>query len=467
MADVTKTVAVQVTSSADTSGLNAAKKDVSQLKAEVADFEKKLDAINAEADAAGQKTGEALTEGVSKGTGKKKLGITNVFDIGSAAGDAWRLGGQIGDGLARGLEATMDGRSFIAGIFGDYDPATDPQAQKIIDGYDAILKKLNAKPEAGGILEWLDEVKRKATEAADEINHLADLRDQDQKNTAAQEDRQRDQRAKDIENDPNLNPLQKEEEKAALEKEKINADAQRRETDRLDEEADALDQFDNKKAELEAAKQAEAELKTRAEVSATAGKSAQGAWNATDEGKDRGQTLSNGLPKLTSAQPMPETFQRNYIAREGQRQGLEDLTDPQAEAKAAEEATKRRQQLETEVNTAAREGQQLRERQDAERIGDANQVASDIGQVDSNLEAKRSAAETAPDPALGQAANSVSQSADRGAQAAQEMVTKVDGAISRLSSALEQTNQRLAQIEARTAQISAQAQTQNAQGKYE
>jgi hypothetical protein len=467
MADVTKTVAVQITSSADTGGIDKAKQDLGQLKADVAAFDAKLDGMLNEAEDAGAQTGAAIKGGAVKGAATQTFGLTNIFDVGQAGADAWRVGTQIGSAIARGWESTMDGRSFMAGIFGDYDYNSDPAVQKMISAMDEIVKKLNAKPEAGGIIEWLDQVKQKAMEAADEIEHLANLTKTQQGAENDQIDAARDAEEAAIDADPNLTPVQKAEDKASLEKQRIADAAARKEQERLDAETQSLDQLDVKKQELEAAKQAEAELEKRRNVAAQAAKDAPAAWSQTEEGKSIGETMSNGFPKMTLAKPMPDTFLKNYVARAGEREGLEDLVDPVAEDKAADKAKARREVLESDVNQAENDTRKLRETNTAESFRDAQNTSRSMQDVDAKLDqTKQQEAIKDPTPALEAGANSVSQSAAKAAAAAETMVSKVDSSIATLSNSMESLVQRLNSIEAKTNQLASSVQSEAQASKY-
>ena len=487
MSETTKTVVVKVVSSADMKGVDAAKKSVEGMKKDVAAFEAKLDGILAEAETTGQKAGGALSDGTKKGAGGgQTFGFSNVFDVGGAASEARQIGTMIGDALARGMEAMMDGRSFLSGVFGDYDPAQDPQAQKIVEGYRKVLEQLNAKPEAGGIIEWLDEVKQKAADAADEMEHLAQMRGIAEKTEAARTERGFDEEETAIKDDPNLTDEQKEERLAGVKKKRIYEDANQKEQARMNEDVDSGRELRLKRDELEAAKQSEEQLRKRAEVSSKAGMSAQGAWNQTDEGMGIGETTSSGLPKMDTAQPMPEAFRRNYIAREGERQGIDDLVDPEAEGKAFADAQKRREKLEAEVGEREREKAQMQERHQAERSFDQESAREDVYKVDmeqinkskdrateagafgtgAQEPSRGGAGQGVPTAALEQSANSVGNSGERMTGAVEQMVSKVDGTMSKVASTMESMLQRLAAVEANASRLQASVQSQRASGQY-
>jgi hypothetical protein len=487
MSETTKTVVVKVVSSADMKGVDAAKKSVDGLKKDVAAFEAKLDGILVEADTAGQNAGAALTEGVKKGSnGKQSFGFANVFDVGGAAGDARQIGSMIGDALARGMEAVMDGRSFLSGVFGDYDPAQDPQAQKIVEGYRKVLEQLNAKPEAGGIIEWLDEVKQKAAEAADEIEHLAQMRGIAEKTEAARTERGFDEEEAAIKDAPNLTDEQKDERLAGVKKKRIFEGANQKEQARMNEDVDSGEQLRVKRDELEAAKKSEEELRKRAEVSSKAGMTAQEAWNKTDEGKERGETLSDGSTKWSEATKMPEDYRDRIIRNEGRRQGIDDLVDPKAEGNAFSDAQKRREKLEAEVSEREKKKARMQERHEAERGGDQEATREDIYKVDMEQinKAKERATEAGafgtgaqepgrvgagqgvPTAALEQSANSVGQSGERMSGAVEQMVSKVDGTMSKVASTMETVLQRLSAVEANASRLQASVQSQRASGQY-
>jgi hypothetical protein len=368
---------------------------------------------------------------VEEGAKKRAGGFDIEAMLGRAAaiGGAIALGNEIGETIAGAIERVHDRGFSWSSIMGKYDPREDDNLIRFREGLRELREDL-AKPAEVGLLESLKAVKEAAREAADELRHLRELQGIDDKARDAQQGAMRDAEAKAIQDDPNLSPEQKKERMAGLEKQGVMDDFQGRESERLNRETAALDDFELKAETAARAAKAAEEQRRRAEEA-----------NAADLEGQRRFTLEGGegVP--------PEEYLR--------RQRRPGLGSAEEESNLVGKLDAEAQRAAQDAERARREALQVGEKNVAESAADLQGVNRQMAGIDERAR---------PDPAVGQAAREASQAMQEGSSAvANEMGAlgpTIQQSFSGLQSAvttLAQSVQSISEQNRQTQQIAQQA----------